>query len=190
MVTVLLTSEQYFYRCFDTMLISSCDILRQLFKSRWKGITGREWDNSEEDGKYFSEGVGKKILKDAVKHQKLKIQSGNIELWDMTLLSFVLQNFGDPILYKEENEHVRTLKNLRNDQKHNSDNELTTEEYEVAVTDFIKVLEALKMKNDSADAKDFYSILLAKEYDLKMIFKLLHDTTNSEAAILLTKRNK
>ncbi|CAL8124246.1 unnamed protein product [Orchesella dallaii] len=41
--------------------------------------------------------------------------------------------------------------------------------------------------NDSPDAKDFYSMLLAKKYDLKMILKLLHDTNNTEAVILLTK---
>ncbi|CAL8116869.1 unnamed protein product [Orchesella dallaii] len=43
------------------------------------------------------------------------------------------------------------------------------------------------MENDSLDAKDFYRFVMSKEYDLKIILNLLHNTQNTEAANLLTK---
>ncbi|CAL8124318.1 unnamed protein product [Orchesella dallaii] len=134
MITVLLTPEQDYYRRFDTMLISSCHILRQLFKTRWKGITEKEWNNSEEDGEEFKKYVGNEIFNKALKFkgQKSNVETGNTEKWDMTLLSAVILNFGDPNhpkLYEKENERVTILRDLRNNQKHSLDNELTTEEY-------------------------------------------------------------
>ncbi|CAL8124208.1 unnamed protein product [Orchesella dallaii] len=169
------------------MLISSCDILRKLFKSRWKGVTGREWENSEKDGKEFKEGVGKEIINKANKSQKLKIQSGNTEEWDMTLLAFVLQNF-HPKLYEKENEHVRKLKKLRNYQTHDHpDNELTTEEYEVAVTDFIKVLKALKMELESLDnsvkSNRFYEIVQNKSGSFERVYLIMRDDEDLKIAV-------
>ncbi|CAL8116857.1 unnamed protein product [Orchesella dallaii] len=56
--------------------------------------------------------------------------------------------------------------------------------YKTAVT--LLNLEEL-MENNSLDSKNFYRMVMSKEYDLKIILNLLHNTQNRDAANLLTK---
>jgi len=97
-------------------------ILRNLFKERWKCRINSDWNT--QSSTVFMTGIGKTIFEKAGKIQKECILSGDVDRWDITLLTDILlhkeflsaeQSFDDKEL---ESNMLKTLKNVRNKMFH------------------------------------------------------------------------
>ncbi|CAL8112421.1 unnamed protein product [Orchesella dallaii] len=144
------SQEEYFYK-LDNIILSSCQVLRKLFQTRWKKETGKTWQQTEEQGQQFIDGLGNTIYKKAQKPQKDKILKGCLQDWDLTLLSMILQNFGNPEDYTLENEAVRSLTRLRNDLAHHSTKKLQKEEFHEKLKLFRASLNTLQVSDEVID---------------------------------------
>jgi len=56
-----LSGEEYYYK-IDNMVLTSCQLLRKVFQTRWKNTTGNDWEHAEEQGQTFMKSEeGKKV---------------------------------------------------------------------------------------------------------------------------------
>ncbi|CAL8136874.1 unnamed protein product [Orchesella dallaii] len=137
------TTEENYHK-FSNLLLNSALFLRNEFKTRWKRETGKTWLDSESQGKEFIEGLGKETYGKAMKPQKVKLENGVIDDWDVSLLSCVLRNFGDSEIDSTANEGVKLLADLRNHFAHHL-GKLTDEEFINRVQIFKKALKNLNV---------------------------------------------
>ncbi|CAL8108105.1 unnamed protein product [Orchesella dallaii] len=145
------SQEEYFHKV-DNMILISFQVLRKLFQKRWKKETGKDWENTVEQGKAFCENEGKHILKMTNdKFLKEKLLNGCLENWDMTTLSLVLRNFGDQTTYKVENDAVGELKDMRNQLSHPGSKKFSKAEYDEKVMKFKTYLRAIEVKDVEID---------------------------------------
>ncbi len=93
-------------------------ILRRIFMERWKAIHGEEWVNSIENGSKFITGIGKRLYNSSKRLQKLSLESGDIDKWDLTLLATVLPTIKPQKDHQkndrttEEQENIETKKKI------------------------------------------------------------------------------
>ncbi|CAL8124779.1 unnamed protein product [Orchesella dallaii] len=145
-----LSNEEYYYKV-DNMVLSSCQLLRKVFQTRWKEESGMDWEHSEEQGKKFIEGHGQVAFNKAMKAQKDIISKGCIDDWDISVLSTILLNFGYWRNYKSENDAVRQLTTLRNDMAHHPSKKLNLEEYNAKVELFRSSLKGLGVPDEISE---------------------------------------
>ncbi|CAL8124415.1 unnamed protein product [Orchesella dallaii] len=148
-ITLEATPEQYYYTAVDKMLISSCQILQQLFQARWAKHHGQDWEQGNYNQvKKTHETLAKKKQK-LTGAEKEKLE-GCIEDWDMTLLFKLLMNLWTEMEreYKVENDAVSQLKKLRNLWAHSSSHMISENDYNLMKEIFTKSLKTLKVKEN------------------------------------------
>lgn len=116
-------------------------VMRKLFKNRWKLCNrGRDWVSAKEAGAHFISGVGQKVYASAKKLQQLNLLSGDVNQWDITLLTSVLQNTNFVIngvdgrefqaQIRGENRKICQLTAVRNKIAHHATNVISDGDFE------------------------------------------------------------
>ncbi|CAL8124937.1 unnamed protein product [Orchesella dallaii] len=130
----------------DNLLLTSCQLLRTLFLKRWKEQTSKHWASTEHHGRQVINDLGERLFKSVQPLQKVVIETGCLEDWDLSTLSLILQHCGSmKNLYKTENEGVKSLSKLRNELNNNSKKKLSREEYNQKLGVFRTTLRTLKV---------------------------------------------
>jgi hypothetical protein len=164
---------------------------------RWKIINaGLDWVNSKENGKEFISDRGKRVYKSGKKLQKLSLESGDINKWDLTLMASVLQairasNTEEQSndfkkLISSQNKNIERLSAIRNHCAHSPTMSLTDEEFNelwdemalilISFGDSEEELEVLKreqiiIRNVPDNEKEEQNEIRAKATELKKIGK-------------------
>lgn len=134
-------SKQEYYRNAENLVQGTGSVLQSLFRSRWKQITGLEW-SADHAYRYIPK-IGKDIYNNASTQQKLLIQDGKVELWDVPLLIKILFSLSLPQgsgaasgnqqqrdKFNQEDAAIRTLKKLWYAVRNNKAKKLSRTEYE------------------------------------------------------------
>ena len=67
-------------------------VLRRIFSEKYKEYNnGIEWKNNEESAQHFNTGIGLAFYKNAKEFTKYRLDSGDTNYWDFTLLADVLK---------------------------------------------------------------------------------------------------
>ncbi|CAL8071789.1 unnamed protein product [Orchesella dallaii] len=166
-----LSDEEYFYK-LDNMVSVSCEVLRNIFRSRWKKESGDDWKPTDKQGKDFIKGLGKFSYQKSDPIQKTKIATGCLEDWDLCLLSLVILNVGDRRSYKSENESVHRLLTLRNTLAHHPTRKVTKQDYQGKMNVFRKSLKGLGVKDEDIEKMIANSGTSCSDAAFKMAKKL------------------
>lgn len=93
------------------ILRRACTLLRKIFRQRWKLSQNTDWTDSPEFGKQFVAGLGSNIYQTCGRLHKLTLEEGDINNWDFTMLSRILQEtefkVPDSTKAELENENAR-----------------------------------------------------------------------------------
>jgi len=127
------TESVELYLKAKNMLLGSTEILRQLFKNRWKAKSGKDWEETEEQGKQLVAALQKAthLNKDSM----ARIGSGCLENWDLATLSTILRKceYMRQFQFRQENEAIFQLSEMRNELSHLATNELSPHDYKERV---------------------------------------------------------
>jgi hypothetical protein len=76
----------------EQLLARSCNVFRKLFKDRWLLFTGQQWLDTQADGQAYITGIGQKIYQNAPNIQRIMLQTGDTNQWDLTILLLILRD--------------------------------------------------------------------------------------------------
>ncbi|CAL8124880.1 unnamed protein product [Orchesella dallaii] len=142
------TGEDFYYN-IDNLLLISSQFLRSKFALRWKQETGKSWGSEEGQGQQVIEGLGKRVRKSLQVGQKVKIEEGCLEDWDLSTLSLVLQHFvRNSKMKKIEIEAIKSLTRLKNDLAQNSKKKLSRQEFNEKLGQFKTSLRELSCEEE------------------------------------------
>ncbi|CAL8107753.1 unnamed protein product [Orchesella dallaii] len=146
--------QQYFYK-LENMLLNSSQVLRKLFRLHWKTTTGKPWEETEQQGKEYIDGLGQSVYKDATKKQKPLISKGLLSEWDLPTLSSALQLFRnaehEDDKAKSEYNAVISLKRLSNELSRHPTKKFFKKEFNRRFDTFRASLRALQVKEERID---------------------------------------
>lgn len=102
------------------ILRRACTLLRKLFRRRWKQSESTDWSDCPTFGQQFVNGLGSHIYQTCGRLHRLTLEEGDINNWDFTMLSRILQEAGWKVpenmksSLKEENKRLSQLISFRN----------------------------------------------------------------------------
>ncbi|CAL8124892.1 unnamed protein product [Orchesella dallaii] len=142
--------QEYFYK-LDNLLLSSCQILRDVFRKRWKLETGRGWVSTEQFGKEIDR-FRKSFLASVQCKPEVyptSVKKDSLEDWDVLKLCLMLQHISSHKNHcKAEDEAVKSMQKLAKELINNSKKSLNREEYERDLKTFRENLKAFKMDDE------------------------------------------
>lgn len=128
---MMYTEEEYYHKA-DNLVRSSRIALQSLFYTRWKESQGSDW--SPNQLAQFKNGPGLSVFQTAKSIQKQQLETGNVEKWDIPLLSKIIvalrsSDKTNDTRRKQENNATQRLAELRNKLSHNAHKMLSAEAY-------------------------------------------------------------
>ncbi|CAL8124931.1 unnamed protein product [Orchesella dallaii] len=142
--------QEYFYK-LDNLLLSSCQILRDVFRKRWKLETGRGWVSTEQFGKEIDR-FRKSFLASVQCKPEVyptSVKKDSLEDWDVLKLCLMLQHISSHKNHcKAEDKAVKSMQKLAKELINNSKKSLNREEYERDLKTFRESLKAFKMDDE------------------------------------------
>ena len=140
----------------EQLLTRSCNVFRKLFKDRWFLFTGQQWLDSHTDGQAYITGIGQKIYQNCRNIQKIMLQTGDTNQWDLTTLLLILREskskkpLNQPSKQKiaKENNDLLVITNIRNNNAHHATKCISDADFE---TIWIQLSTILISFGDDAD---------------------------------------
>ena len=119
--------ETYNFFLIQKLLMEATKLSRNIFQQTWKQKKKTEWTNDEEAGNFFNTNGGETILKAAHENQKAILESGNSNAWDLTIFGMIFSN--KPFNSNQKSNHIKTLRDKRNEIFHNPNFNLSDKEF-------------------------------------------------------------
>ncbi|CAF1066395.1 unnamed protein product [Rotaria sordida] len=153
----------------ELLLTRSCHVLRKMFKDRWSLFTGQQWLDTPANGHAYTTGIGQKIYQNCRNIQKIMLQTGDTNQWDLTTLLNVLRetkskrqlNKVDKQRIAKENNDLLTITYIRNNNAHHASKCISDTEFETIWSQLSSILisfgddadEIAELKLNTSDAK-------------------------------------
>jgi len=154
--------EKNYKRLFYVYFEAAPCFLRQVFAEYWSLVESQEWQNNKISGQKLLAVPGLKSLVAKAKSQRQSIETGNSNLWDLSLLSDIL------ILLKKEHpnavlgsvdlssfskKNLEWLKSTRNKLAHSGSMKIETSLFEKLWEETEKILTSMGMSSDLLESK-------------------------------------
>ncbi|OXA46264.1 Heat shock protein STI1 [Folsomia candida] len=146
------------YNKLELLLVSTTSVIQELFLIRWLASQGCEWTNSKSFGDRLIQKLSKlkNVYKNFQKIQREMLQSGDVNTWDITLITLLLKQ---PIFegYKteaditNENTVIEEASKIRNQLAHKSLKTLNDDEFMEHVSNIRRILGVLSIPQEHID---------------------------------------
>ncbi|CAG7815644.1 unnamed protein product, partial [Allacma fusca] len=158
------TRFQNYLRLQVLLAICGCDVLRKIFRERYKLYTGGDWIDGSETSKGFYLNKGNTVFKHAEEPQKQAMKTGDLQQWDLILLGAVLLNttYNVAVVKKAQKKIDRDNQNILNLVKYRQET-VTLRRQSIADMDFIFLWDGIQkvLRNLGVGAGDMRKILFS-----------------------------